>query len=62
MSERKSVYNPKADKKWNKENKEHRAYLTKRSNARSFIRNLATREDLDELTQLINDRMKELDN
>lgn len=57
MKERKAVYNPKADAKWNEENKAHRTYLTKRSTSRSFIRNNATKADLEELLQLINERM-----
>lgn len=46
----------KATKKWNKENREHRNYLSKRSSARSFIRNHATGSDLNELEELIAER------
>lgn len=46
----------KATKKWNKENREHRNYLSKRSSARSFIRNHATMDDLNELETLIAER------
>ena len=53
---REAVYNPKADKKWKEANKEHRNYLSGRGAARSFIRNRATIEDLDELQELINER------
>ena len=42
-----------ATKKWNEKNKERRNYLSKRSAARSFIRNNATKEDLIELKELI---------
>lgn len=49
----------KATKKWNKNNREHRNYLSKRSSARSFIRNHATEEDLDELENLIKEKKKE---
>lgn len=42
-----------ADKKWNEKNREHRNYMTKRSTARGFIRNHATKEDLLELQELI---------
>ena len=42
-----------ATKKWNKKNKERRNYLSKRSAARSFIRNHATQEDLLELKEII---------
>ena len=42
-----------ATKKWNEKNKERRNYLSKRSAARSFIRNHATQEDLLELKEII---------
>ena len=47
-----------ADKRWREKNKEHRNYLTYRGTARSFIRNKATKEDLEELKQLISEREK----
>lgn len=50
----------KATKKWNKNNREHRNYLSKRSSARSFIRNHATVDDLNELESLIKDKKKEV--
>lgn len=46
----------KATKKWNEQNREHRNYLSKRSSARSFIRNHATGSDLNELEELIAER------
>lgn len=46
----------KAIKKWNQKNREHRNYLSKRSSARSFIRNYATGSDLNELETLIAER------
>lgn len=46
----------KATKKWNKNNREHRNYLSKRSSARSFIRNHAMGSDLNELEELIAER------
>ena len=46
----------KATKKWNEQNREHRNYLSKRSSARSFIRNHATGSDLNELEVLIKER------
>ena len=49
-----------ANERWNEKNKERRTYLSSRSSARSFIRNRATLEDLDELEQLIVKRRKEL--
>ena len=50
----------KATKKWNKQNREHRNYLSKRSSARSFIRNHATVDDLNELEELIAERRDSL--
>lgn len=50
----------KATKKWNKNNREHRNYLSKRSSARSFIRNHATEDDLNELEELIAERREAL--
>jgi hypothetical protein len=49
-----------ATKKWNKQNREHRNYLSKRSSARSFIRNHATGSDLKELEELITERRNRL--
>jgi hypothetical protein len=57
---REAVYNPEADKKWAEKNKAHRNYLSRRSNARGFIRTLATLEDLEELESMIAERKKEL--
>lgn len=50
----------KATKKWNQKNREHRNYLSKRSSARSFIRNHATGSDLNELEELIAERRNSL--
>lgn len=60
MTKREAVYNPEADKKWADKKKEHRSYLSSRSSARSFIRNKATLEDLEELKDLISNREQEL--
>lgn len=46
----------KATEKWNRNNRDHRNYLSKRSTTRSFIRNLATGSDLNELEELIAER------
>ena len=51
-----------ADKRWNEKNRERRSYLSSRSSSRSFIRNKATMEDLDELTHLIEERKTLLEN
>lgn len=48
-----------ATKKWNKNNREHRNYLSKRSSARGFIRNNATVDDLNELEELIKEKKAE---
>ncbi|WP_251860377.1 hypothetical protein [Clostridium sp. Marseille-Q2269] len=48
-----------ANQKWEEKNREHASYLKSRSSARSFIRNKATLEDLEELQKLIEER-KEL--
>lgn len=51
----------KATKKWNANNREHRNYLSKRSSARSFIRNHATMNDLTELEEIIKEKKEELE-
>lgn len=51
-----------ANKKWQEKNKEHAKYLSNRSRARSFIRNQATLEDLEELEGLIAARREALGN
>lgn len=42
-----------AKKNWEEKNKEHSSYLKSRSSARSFIRNKAKKEDLEEFKKLI---------
>lgn len=49
-----------ANKKWNEKNREYRNYLTKRSTSRGFIRNHATKEDLLELQELIQKKIKKI--
>ena len=46
-----------ANKKWQEKNKEYSSYLKSRSSARSFIRNKATLEDIEELKILIEERV-----
>lgn len=41
------------NKKWADKNKEHRRYLSYRSTTRTFIKNYATTEDLEEIENLI---------
>lgn len=49
-----------ANKKWEDKNREYASYLKSRSSARSFIRNKATLEDLEELKTLILEQEKNL--
>lgn len=49
-----------ANKRWADKNPEHAIYLKTRSAARSFIRNRAELEDLEELKELIKNRKEEL--
>ena len=49
-----------ANKRWNERNREHRNYLTKRSTSRGFIRNHATKDDLLELQELIQERFERI--
>ena len=51
-----------ANKKWQEKNKEHAKYLSNRSRSRSFIKNFATLEDLEELKQLIKEREENSNN
>ncbi|HDK7314635.1 TPA: hypothetical protein PTV97_003798 [Clostridium botulinum] len=45
-----------ANEKWEKKNREYASYLKSRSSARSFIRNKATLEDIEELGNLLKER------
>lgn len=49
-----------ADAKYEKNNRERKNFLTKRSVARNFIKKLAQKEDLDELEEYIKIRREEL--
>lgn len=60
MEDKKKEWQKKADKNWNEKNKEHRRFLSYRGNARSFIRQYARMEDLEELKQLIEERMVDI--
>ncbi|MCF2638444.1 hypothetical protein [Fusobacterium sp.] len=51
-----AVKQTEANKKWQEKNKERAKYLSDRSRARSFIKNLATLEDLDEFEKLIEEK------
>jgi len=49
------------NKAWQKKNKERANYLNGRSRSRGFIRKQATTEDLIELRDMIDERLKELE-
>lgn len=49
-----------ANKKWQQNNRERARYLRDRSTSRSFIRNKAQIEDLEELTEIMKEREKVL--
>ncbi len=50
----------KANQKWKAANKDKQRLYRYRSYARKFIRDMATKEDLEELKGLIRDREKEI--
>lgn len=50
----------KANQKWKAANKDKQRLYRYRSYARKFIRDMATKEDLEELKGLIHDREKEI--
>ncbi len=52
----------KANKKWNKNNKEHLLYLNKRSTTKNFILKLATEEDLENIEKYVVERKNILKN
>jgi len=47
-----------ANKKWQEKNREKARYLRDRSTSRGFIKNRATKEDLEELQKLIEERIE----
>ena len=50
----------KANKRWDDKNKARKLYINKRSTTKSFILNLATKEDLKQIKEYIQQREKEL--
>lgn len=50
-----------ANKKWDEKNKARINYLHKRSNAKSFILNNATEDDLENILGYVEQRKKELE-
>ena len=49
-----------ASKKWSQSNKDKIKMITYRSCAKTFIKKIATAEELDSLMEMINERKKEL--
>lgn len=49
-----------SNKKWEEKNKEYSSYLKSRSSAKSFIKNKATLEDLEQLEEFVKNRREEL--
>jgi len=49
-----------ANKKWDDNNREHVNYLHYRSQAKSFIKNKATKEDIEMLKEVMKKRLEEL--
>ena len=45
-----------ANQRWEAKNKEYSNYLKQRSSARSFIKNKATKEDIEEFRRLLDER------
>lgn len=48
-----------ASRKWDHKNKSRRQYINRKSTARNFIKKEATKEDIDELKDLLKNRKKE---
>ena len=49
-----------ANKKWQEKNKERAKYLSDRSRARSFLKNIVTEEELAEFEEILRNRREEL--
>lgn len=58
---RKAVYDKAAQDRWRAKNKEKRARLNRKSNAKRFLTQDATLEELDIMQEYINQRRKELE-
>ena len=54
MTKRQQEYN----RRWAEKNREHKRYLSYRSTARTFIRKYAKKEDLKELKEMIEKKIK----
>lgn len=51
----------KANRKWDSKNKTRKLYINKRSTTKSFILNLATEEDLEQIENYIEQRRSKLE-
>lgn len=60
MTEKLSEARIKANRKWDEKNKERTSYLKSRSSAKSFIKNRATKEDIEMLKEVMKKRLEEL--
>lgn len=56
MEKNKEYNQTEYNKTWQEKNRERARYLRNRSTARSFIKKQATKEDIEELKQLIKDK------
>ena len=59
MAERKAVYDPEAQKRWEVKNREKRGRINRKSAAKRFIREDATLDELEELSDLIKEAIEE---
>ena len=59
MSERVNAQTE-SNKKWQEKNKERAKYLSDRSRARSFLKNIVTEEELAEFEEILSVRRQEL--
>lgn len=50
-----------ANKRWDDKNKARKLYINKRSTTKSFILNLATEEDLEQIEKYIEERRSKLE-
>lgn len=50
-----------ANKKWDDKNKDRKNYIVKRSTTKSFILNLATEDDLEQIEKYIEERRSKLE-
>lgn len=50
-----------ANKKWDEKNKARKLYINKRSTTKSFILNLATKDDLEQIKKYVQQRENKLD-